>query len=104
MKYIPNPVEVDAEEIVSVGPVLDDGSMHLALRNGTNCTVDAGMLARFTPAAGDFVVTQADGYVYINPRDVFLRKYHPTLETTANPWWGSIMPADEVEGPKAERK
>ncbi len=35
------------------------------------------MTARYTPVEGDYVVTQEDGYTYINPRDVFERKYHP---------------------------
>jgi hypothetical protein len=123
MKYIANPVEVEAQEIVSVGPILEDGSMHCALRDGTNFTADKGMLARFTPSAGDYVVTQADGYVYLNPKDVFERKYRPavaTLESLSQDvedaqkrlrafigehnlgrnWWSGLMPSDEVEGPK----
>ena len=107
MKYIANPVEVEAQEIVSVGPILEDGSMHCALRDGTNFTADKGMLARFAPSAGDYIVTQADGYVYLNPRDVFERKYRPAVSLAqaippgaGKEWWDSMMPPDEVEGPK----
>lgn len=93
MKYIANPVEVDAFEIKevlraqqvkagnyspgdtmetkdSVPPeffcVLDDGSR----RHAT-----PGMCSRMTPKEGDFWVVQSDGYEYLNPREVFLRKY-----------------------------
>lgn len=76
MKYQANPVEVDAQEIVSVGTPLADGSVHLALRNGENVTADAGMVARMTPKEGDYWVVQEDGYTYLNPKDVFERKYH----------------------------
>ena len=74
-KYQANPVIVDAEEIVSVGGCLNDGSVHLALRNGENFTADAGMVARINPVAGDYWVKQSDGYVYLNPKEVFERKY-----------------------------
>jgi hypothetical protein len=77
MKYQANPVIVDAEEIVSVGEPQKDGSLHLALRNGDNFTADAGMVARMKPVSGDYWVKQADGYVYLNPKDVFERKYSP---------------------------
>jgi hypothetical protein len=92
MKYEANPVLVDAHEIVSVGPAFacdtvqrdgtwdKEGSRHLALRNGENVIADAGMLARMAPVPGDYWVRQADGYVYLNPRDTFLRKYHPVVD------------------------
>jgi hypothetical protein len=79
-KYQANPVIVDAEEIVSVGDVLGDGSVHLALRNGANFTADAGMIARMKPVAGDYWVKQSDGYVYLNPKEVFERKYSPLTQ------------------------
>lgn len=75
MKYQANPVVVDAEEIVSVGKVQADGGVHLALRNGENVSADAGMVARMMPAPGDYWVKQSDGYVYLNPKAVFERKY-----------------------------
>lgn len=80
MKYQANPVIVDAYIIVSVGSVLKDGSMHCALQNGENAVADSGMLARFIPSAGDYWVVQQDGYKYLNPKDVFERKYSPVGE------------------------
>lgn len=87
MKYRAKPVVVDAHLIVSVGKVFEvttvqpngsideEGSCHLALSNGDNVVAQPAMLARMTPAVGDYWVIQEDGYVYLNPRDVFLRKY-----------------------------
>ncbi len=77
MKYQANPVHVDAEIIIGIGSVLPDGSLHLALQNGENFTADHGMIARYIPAEGDYVVTQEDGYRYVNPKHVFERKYSP---------------------------
>jgi hypothetical protein len=76
MKYIANPVEVDAEIIVSVGPIQKDGGMHLALQNGLNFSADKGMISRYIPQEGDYWVKQSDGYIYLNPKAVFERKYH----------------------------
>ena len=75
MKYIANPVEVEAHKIVGVGENLEDGSVHCALENGENFTATKEMTARMQPVPGDYVVTQADGYVYLNPKEVFERKY-----------------------------
>jgi|HubBroStandDraft_6_1064221.scaffolds.fasta_scaffold2638185_2 hypothetical protein len=76
MKYIANPVEVDAEKIVEVvSPATDDHPMILKLESGKLYSPNAGMLARMTPVAGDYVVTQSDGYIYLNPKEVFERKY-----------------------------
>ena len=75
MKYIANPVEVDAEIIISVGPVKGDGSIELVLQGGKKFHATQGMVVRYIPQEGDYVVTQADGYVYLNPKDVFERKY-----------------------------
>lgn len=35
------------------------------------------MLARYTPSPGDYIVIQEDGYTYLNPKEVFERKYEP---------------------------
>ncbi len=78
VKYCALPVIVDAEIIIGVGPILSNGSMHCALQNGVNAVASKEMLARFIPSEGDYLVTQADGYVYLNPKDVFERKYAPT--------------------------
>lgn len=82
MKYVANPVIVDAFEILQVKPVVVDkpelltaGSYILHLDNGNQMTATAEMCARMTPAVGDFAVIQEDKYVYLNPRAIFLRKY-----------------------------
>lgn len=77
MKYKANPVEVEAHIVIGAGTVNRDGSMNLALQNGENFKADKGMIARYIPKEGDYVVTQSDGYVYVNPREVFERKYSP---------------------------
>ncbi len=75
MKYQANPVEVDAHIIIGVGPVTPQGEMHCALQNGENAIATKGMISRFIPSEGDYWVIQSDGYVYLNPKDVFERKY-----------------------------
>jgi len=80
MKYTANPVIVDAHVIVSVGPRGEDGSIPVALSDGENAQVSGDMLARYTPVAGDYFVIQEDGYQYINPKEVFERKYSPVEE------------------------
>jgi hypothetical protein len=77
MKYIANPVEVEAEVIAEVvSPATDEHPMILKLSSGKLYSPNAGMIARMTPVAGDYVVTQSDGYIYLNPKEVFERKYH----------------------------
>lgn len=90
MKYQANPVIVDAFKIVSVGhtnandPQVEwDGKYNLALDNGENVTTDHGMTARYAPQQGDYWVIQSDGYIYLNPKDVFERKYSPLPEQQA---------------------
>ncbi len=77
MKYQANPVIVDAYIIISVGAILPNGSMHCALQNGENAVATEAMISRFIPQEGDYWVIQEDGYVYLNPKDVFERKYRP---------------------------
>jgi hypothetical protein len=86
MKFIAKPVVVDAETIVAVQAV--DASSpnaspspvvavvcNVELWSGRKVFCDAGMCARYYPKPGDYLVTQADGYMYLNPKDVFERKY-----------------------------
>jgi hypothetical protein len=75
VKYIANPVIVDAQVITQVTHKLDDPNIHLGLDDGTVFVADASMTARYSPKPGDYVVKQEDGYVYLNPKDVFTRKY-----------------------------
>jgi len=78
MKYIANPVEVDAFKITVVGPVADRSSFerNLQLEDGNWVQASKEMMARMTPEVGDYWVIQSDGYVYLNPKEVFERKYH----------------------------
>lgn len=76
MKYVANPVEVNAEIIIGVGPVRSDGRLTVTLQGGNTFDCDKGMIARYIPQEGDYLVRQADDYVYLNPKDVFERKYH----------------------------
>lgn len=75
MKYIANPVEVEAFKIVSVGTPNADCSVNVALDNGENQVATRDMCARYIPKEGDYWVVQSDGYVYLNPKEVFERKY-----------------------------
>jgi len=51
------------------------GSLALTLENGDNVAATFEMIVRHTPTEGDYWVIQEDGYVYVNPKDVFERKY-----------------------------
>lgn len=82
MKYVANPVLVDAEIIVGVGPILSDGSIHCALQNGVNFVATKGQIARYIPQEGDYFVRQEDGYEYLNPKAVFERKYSPVAPSS----------------------
>jgi len=52
-----------------------NGNLMLRLSDGRNYSADTSMTVRYCPVVGDYLVTQADGYEYLNPRDVFERKY-----------------------------
>ena len=77
MKYVANPIAVDAFKIVSVGRTDEALRVHVATDDGKTRIADPGMLARYRPKAGDYWVIQADGYEYLNPKDVFEHKYTP---------------------------
>jgi len=79
MKYKANPVIVYAFKIVSVSPETGNGNMHIATDDGQNRQADAPMLSRYSPKAGDYWVIQSDGYEYVNPKEVFERKYSPVV-------------------------
>lgn len=74
-KYIANPVEVDAFEIVYVNDMKPDGSIAVQLRGAGWKLATPGMVSRMTPEVGDYWVIQSDGYEYLNPKEVFERKY-----------------------------
>jgi hypothetical protein len=80
MRYVANPVIVEAFKISSVGDGKDRAkSMGIALilENGNCVTATPEMVARMLPQVGDYWVIQSDGYIYLNPKDVFERKYRP---------------------------
>lgn len=85
MRYRANPVIVHAEKIVAVGEVLPNGSLEVTLdvpepalsKDLTKFMCDPGMIARMLPRPGDYLVKQEDGYIYLNPKEVFERKYSP---------------------------
>jgi hypothetical protein len=78
-----NPVRVNAQQIVKAIHCLskDDPRIQTGwrfeLEDGTELRlrINSPELARHIAVAGDYVVTQEDGYMYLNPKDVFERKY-----------------------------
>jgi hypothetical protein len=73
--HIANPVSVNARQIVGVHLALD--GMNVGFSDGSFHMLNAAQISRHTPVIGDYIVTQEDGYVYVNPKDVFERKYSP---------------------------
>jgi hypothetical protein len=85
MKYQANPVIVDAFKIMSFDKkekdfAEDESGSTVTLDDGRTVILEDGMLARYTPVAGDYYVIQSDGYIYLNPKDVFERKYSPLAD------------------------
>lgn len=75
-----NPVRVNAASILTVAKDIygeQPDALALRLSDGRLFIADAAMCARYTPVVGDYLVTQEDDYTYINPKDVFERKYSP---------------------------
>ena len=79
MKYRANPVIVDAFVIEDKSEIDEKGNMQLLLGNEEEVTANGAMTARYIPNIGDYWVVQEDGYAYLNPKDVFERKYSPLL-------------------------
>lgn len=77
MKYQANPVIVDAFQIAAIGEYELGVGTPLTLDSGENVVATFAMTTRMTPVAGDYWVIQSDGYIYLNPKDVFERKYRP---------------------------
>lgn len=75
-RFVARPVEVTALKIVKVERSSSKKiPPRLVLENGQDIFPDKGMVARYLPQRGDYVVVQADGYIYLNPAKVFERKY-----------------------------
>ncbi|MDN7179096.1 hypothetical protein M0D69_13945 [Caballeronia sp. SEWSISQ10-4 2] len=81
MKFIANPVRVDAHQIVEVqinGTDKTGAARFLVyLDDGRTEALTPEQTARHIPEPGDYIVVQEDGYTYINPRETFERKYAP---------------------------
>ncbi len=75
MKFEALPNKVDAFAIAECLPVEEDGSRIVIDFEEVEYRVTREMLSRIDPVPGDFLVIQPDGYVYLNPRRVFLSKY-----------------------------
>jgi hypothetical protein len=75
MKYVAKPVIVTAYKIIRVEDYEEEIGCNLILENGEDVLATPEMLSRITPIHGDYWVIQEDGYVYINPKSVFERKY-----------------------------
>jgi hypothetical protein len=104
VNYVAKPVAVEAFVITELHQGL--GNETLIWLEDCRCKVaDHGMLARYYPKPGDYWVTQADGYEYINPKAVFERKYSPLAGDGTKPlvrksdvWW-IVIPADLRHSP-----
>ena len=86
-KYLANPIIVDAFKIIGIGQLTNKGEQHLLLDDGTDggkeYVAKPELLSRIAVKVGDYLVTQEDGYIYLNPKDVFERKYAPLVESEA---------------------
>ena len=80
MKAIGKPVEVDFYEIRGWDTAGPDGNCFVHCSEGRSFLVTPAMTARAPVGTYHYVVVQADGYVYLNPKDVFERKYSPVTE------------------------
>lgn len=90
MKYIANPVIVDAFKIEAIGTTGADGTS-LRLQGNPDSpehvTATPEMCSRMTPKVGDYWVIQSDGYVYLNPKEVFERKYSKAVCGSDGKWY-----------------
>jgi len=75
MKYIANPVEVDANRIISVGERDSCGATPLALENGVTYSAPIQQTVHYSPFEGDYVAVHSDGTVDVIPAELFEQKY-----------------------------
>lgn len=83
MRYIGNPIEVEAFKITGIGNVSINGNLAVTTDDGLTRLADAPMLSRINPEIGDYWVVQPDGYEYLNPKAVFECKYSPKVNLGA---------------------
>lgn len=81
-KYVYRPLEVEGFKITAVDK--DDLGYEVFLENGDSKYASPEMCARMIPAVGDYWVRQLDGYEYLNPKDVFEKKFIPADEKCKN--------------------
>jgi hypothetical protein len=96
MKYIAKPVVVNAYRIADAKE-LPDGRTVCRLEATLDTAIDTSdpaiacatpaMTARMKPKAGDYWVVQSDGYEYLNPKEVFERKYSPAVCGSDGKWY-----------------
>lgn len=73
--HIANPVRVQALVINDLSRINNGIDTLLFLADGSERTIGPEMTSRYKPVPGDYLVCQEDGYTYLNPKDVFERKY-----------------------------
>lgn len=83
MRYIAKPVEVEAFKIERILDILPSNDITLRLESGQVVTATREMCSRMHPSIGDYWVIQSDGYIYLNPKEVFERKYSIAFELNA---------------------
>jgi hypothetical protein len=83
-KYVYRPLEVEGFVITHVRCICQNSEYELTLENGDKKLTTPRMCARMTPVQGDYWVIQPDGYEYLNPKEVFERKFieKKDLQTT----------------------
>lgn len=80
MKYQANPVIVDAFKIIGIEPMENGDTIIRMEEQKDEFIATKAMTARIDVKIGDYMVVQSDGYIYLNPADVFKRKYSPLIE------------------------
>lgn len=80
MKYQANPVIVDAFKIIGIEPMENGDTIIRMEEQKDEFIATKAMTARIDVKVGDYMVVQSDGYIYLNPADVFKRKYSPLVE------------------------
>lgn len=74
MKFIHVPTEADADVIVGCGGTGPDGKMQVTLSDGSSGRVSA---ITYVPRVGDYLVTKANRFKIVVPKDEFEADYQP---------------------------
>jgi hypothetical protein len=104
-EYEANPVRVHAADIEGVQGDEKNPKRGVAiiLRNDTGLPMvihlTPEMVSRHWPRKGDYYVIQSDDYRYINPKEVFERKYHLVPKAIA-PDAKPVSPEPEPSDPQ----